>query len=374
MAKRASDLRRMAFAGLLVVLAAARLGTAGQWKLPEGIEIDPHSLRASADRKHLLFLEMGSRSKSSFEVLRRLYPSAYWMLKTKNGKMTNLLELLDVEEGDGDLLVRPCGLSADGKYALILAGRIERSRIKRQLRDGLGAYVVHLQSAKARKIGDEVGLAVWVGNHAALSRIRGQGKERKIEKIELVNPADGSFRLLNISGMVICGHLDGRMLVHGADPEDPSQAVEVSKLGKAEMIVITTEGKLMRRLGIVPPVDARPDQLILSYNGKYVAFREGHLRRGRKPKNVNVRVMTTAGDEDWTIEEAATPIGLTDLGQVITVGNVFEDEGAAVKVWLNATQSYEVVNGAAAAALAANEVFYLTVGQNPLIKSLLLGF
>ena len=344
--------------------------TPSEWKLPEGTDIVRNSLRVSPDLGHILFLERGAATIRGPQVLRQLFPSAYWILNAKNSQLTNVLDTLGIDEGKGKLYCRPCGLSANGKYALVLAVRVEPAQIRNQKKKGYRAFVITLNSGAAHEIGENVAAAAWVGNEVVLSSFTGEGWDRKIGKIKVVDPEDESTSELNISGIIVCGHPDGRMLVCGCDKDDPAKATPIRNLGNAEMIVITKEGKILRRLGVVPPVGARPDQLILSANGKYVAFREGRIERGRQPRNVKVRVMMTSGEQEWLLNETATPIGMTDDGRVITVGNVFEDEGAPVKIRDKNFNSRTVVGHAGAATVVGDQLFYLTPGEPPLIKSI----
>ena len=371
MATKAFGIGGAVAAAFLFVLTATAETASNEWKLPEGTEIDPGSLRASADLRYVVFLEEGS---SSIQALRLWFPSAYWRLNTKTGELTNVLDKLGIEEGKGKLLLKPCGFSANGKYALVLAARMKPLDIRQRSKEGYTACVLTLEDGSSQKIGEKIASAAWVGNKVVLSRIEGEGKNRKITNLTLVNPADKSTTEMNIKGLIVCGHPDGRMLIYGCDPQNPAEATAVDDLDKSKMAVITTDGKVLRQLGVVPPPGARPDQLILSANGQYVAFREGVIARGRKPKkDVKVRVMTTAGDEEWTIDETATPIGMTDDGRVITVGNVFETEGATVKIRDKSLNSRTLLEHAAAATVVGNQLFYLTPGEQPVIKSLRLA-
>ena len=361
--------------GAICMLAVAGIAGAesGEWKLPDKIDISATSMQVSSNHGHVLFLELGKSSRRTSEILRSVFPSAYWSLDTQSGELTNLLDLLETEEDEGKLMVRPRGFSADGKHVLLMAVRIKQKQARRAKQRGLSAYIVTLQSGAVQKIGERIVSAAWVGNKAALSGLEGTGTRLKIGRIKLVDPADASTTELNVGGLIVCGHPDGRMLVYGCDATEPAKEVSRQSLARAKLVVITTEGEVLREVEAAPPTAVRHDQLILSPNGKYAAFREGNLRRGRRPRSVKVRVMTTNGDEDKVINEAATPIGMTDDGRVVTLGHVFDSKGAAVKLWDKELNSRTVVEEAAAAAVAGAQLYYLTTGEQQLIKRVELG-
>ena len=394
----------------LFVSAVATEAAARQWELPEGADIDPLSLAVSPDHRYVLFVEPGVASKGTSESIRKLFPAAYWMLNTKSGKFSNLMELLPVPEGKGKLLVKPCGISANSQYSLVLAERIKQSKAKEQRKKGYMAFLVRLADGSVEQIGEEVVHAAWVGNRIALNHLRRKSEEadaeaetsadseadedaeddgkkkkkrklglvkvvsnRRTQRMTLYDPEARSTTRLESRGIIIGGHPDGILLVFGCKVKDPTKPTGIDVLRGAKMAVINFEGEILRSLDIKPLSGYAPSRPILSSKGKFVAFREGRLARGRKPKKVEIQVIATTGEEERTIEEVGTPIGLIDDGRVIIVGNVFNADGAAVQVWDEELNSQTVLENVGAAALAGNQLFYLTTGENPAIRSIRLG-
>ena len=360
-------------------------------KLAEGTNIDPDSLLASATRRHVLFLEPGAAVKRKSESIRKLFPSAYWLLDTQTGKLTNILDLLPVAEGDGKLLVKPRGLSANGRYALVLAERIKQSKAKAQRKKGYTAFLVTLARGSVEKIGEKVVHAAWIGNKISLSSLSRSGQEddkkdtddkkdkkekggHSTRKMMFFDPVTKSTTELEMRGIIISGHPDGTLIVFGCRLKKMTKAMNLLDLRDSKMAVINMKGKVLRKLKVKPLEGPAPSRPIFSDNGKYFAFRQGRLVRGRKPKKVKVRVIATTGDEEQTIKEIGTPIALTDDGRVIIVGNVFEAEGAPVKVWDRDLNSRTVLDHVAAATVVGNQLFYVTAGESALVKSTMLEF
>ena len=219
--------------GAICMLAVAGIAGAesGEWKLPDKIDISATSMQVSSNHGHVLFLELGKSSRRTSEILRSVFPSAYWSLDTQSGELTNLLDLLETEEDEGKLMVRPRGFSADGKHVLLMAVRIKQKQARRAKQRGLSAYIVTLQSGAVQKIGERIVSAAWVGNKAALSGLEGTGTRLKIGRIKLVDPADASTTELNVGGLIVCGaephpRTDLRIEMANPVPKEGGDAVD----------------------------------------------------------------------------------------------------------------------------------------------------
>ena len=396
--------------GYLFVLAGLAEGAPNEWELPEGAGIDPPSLLVSSDCNYVLFLEPGVSARHTPQSIRKLFPAAYWLLNTRTGKFSNIMEILPVPEGKGKLLIKPCGISGNGRYALVLATRIVPSSVAGKKQRGYAAFLLTLASGSVEKIGEEVVHATWVGDRIALNYLwrrdkeaemeeefssdteaesdteddgnkskkrkvnpAALGKHRRTQRMMLYDPRTKSTTRLESRGIIIAGHRDGILLVFGYRVKDPTKAITLGVLVDSKMTVVNLEGDSLRQLDFKPLGVRKGSRPIISANGKYFAFRQGRIVRGRKPRKVIIRVLTTTGDEEWTIEQIGTPIGMADDGRVITIGNVYEPDGAAVQIWDRDLSSHTVMAHVAAATVVGNQLFYLTTGEKPVFRAINLG-
>ena len=346
-----------------------------EWALPDPIQVRPYRLVVSPDGRYV-FLTGSSPPRPGGVAPRRMgmgMATTTWMFDMRAGTLTDMNQRLTEQAPKYIFDVDMCQPSPNGKYVLIIARKAPTERPAPGImpfRMQIKAYVMTMDSGEIQWIGDmpSGGVVVWIGNKVAMKREDHSKIEKTYGKLFLVDPEDYSTTDLEISGNVRVGHPSAKLLVCQCDPNDPAARVSGAPLPAAPMVLLTTEGRVIRQLserssGIGTPV--------LSDNGKYVAFEIRPPGRSRSTKGNRIRLFTQSEETDFTFQDRSTPIAVTYDGGVITFGKRGGARGNPVKIWYGPKKSRTLVKGALSATVAANQLFYMPAGQEtPVLRAI----
>lgn len=253
--------------------------------------------------------------------------------------------------------VSTAAFSPDSKYALV---------VPTSSRD-TSAYVIDLARGKSTPLSVSATArpAGWAGDKIAI-RQSSSTHPIKLVSADGANETETEFRISFLSAS-----RDGKAWVASGNPDDLAKYLTTSK---AQVMLMTPEGKVVRQLGPYMEVTV---PIILSPSGTYVAF----TRRVRSaPPNAGYRrsivvVEVKSGTEVEAAANAAgamTPLSLTDDGRLVaseTVTNIINNVAETkvkVSIYDTAGIPTTLVEDAICAGANDKSVFYAALKNDVL--------
>ncbi|MDY7011743.1 MAG: hypothetical protein SVV80_13480 [Planctomycetota bacterium] len=357
-----------------------------EWKLPKGTMVYPSDeFHVTADASYVFFT--GTEWSRQDVEAGRQPKEICWMFETHTGKWTDFAGLLANATKGKNFVVSSLRPSPDGKYVLFTARKAEwsvfsptpdftdpttvPSRIDRLT---MTAFLVSLEDKKVRRLTEasRIDPPRWFGGRVAFSRVDKRGL---FQPICLFDPTGKDKPIQwKVRGMLADANDEMKVILCSCDPDDPGKPSTFVLVDK-QIVTMTVQGKVLSRLGRADLVSSMP---LLSPKAMYVAFQKSKTRAGfgKLPTGLHVQVMSVNGKEAWKINESAKPITVSDDGKVITIGDTYasDEKDNPIKIWNKQGESRTLVASAQAATVSGNSLFYVTSGNQPLIKSLPLKF
>ena len=353
-----------------------------EWKLPKGTIVLPGAeLHVTADARYVFFTE--TKWSRQDVAAGRQPKDVCWMLETRTGELTKVTDLLAKATKGEKFEIFSLKPSPDGKYVLLTVRKAgwadwsptpdftDPTTVPSTIdRMTMTAFLVSLEDKKVRKLAEasRIDPPCWFGGRVAFSRV---AKGGFFQPICLFDPAGKDKPVQwKVRGMLADANDKTKIILCSCDPDDPSKS-STFVLENKHLVAMTVQGKVLRRLGRADLVNSKP---LLSPKAVYAAFQKSKTRAGfgKLPTGLYVQVMAVKGKEAWKINESAEPIAVSDNGKVITIGDVyaFDEKGAPIKIWDKQGKSRTLVKGVQAATVAGGRLFYVTPGEQPVIKSM----
>jgi len=323
---------------------------AAEWKLPAKVRLDPPRFRVTGDHRCAIYAdEELSQSQSAGQDLPP--PVTYWVLR-RGAEPSKIIDLLPEEARKAGLAIRFVEPSPKGSVILVLGRTADGS---------MSAYVLDLEKNRSERIGSSPRIVpMWAGTEIVVA----EADKDQIRPLSVVVPFQNKSRALPLHGMIIAGSANAGTFVLLGDPADlRKQMARADFAEKARLVSAAADGKVLRDLAAAQSLNHTP---VLSPGGKYVAFQQRSEKPQGKP---SIRVLSVAGSEDRAIREFALVLSVSDSGEVVTFGVGDTSDGTPIKAWDAKGTPRVLVKAAQAATVSGGQVFYVTPGEAPVIKS-----
>jgi len=232
-------------------------------------------------------------------------------------------------------------------------------------REDAALYAIELPDGKPVKIAGGIVMALWAGDKIAVGRITPEGR---LAKIIMADPATGKSNEVPVRGMLVAGLPDGTVLV-GGNPKAPAAEVSIMEAcGTGRLFHIGAHGKV---LGDIAPVGILSSPLVVSDNGRFIAFQSKPVDASGGPgTKYGFAIMSVDGKSKQELTTRYFPIAVTNDGAAIVISNSPDASNMAPVSWVNKDgKTVKEVVKAVSATVIGRSLLYTTNNGNSAIKT-----
>ena len=338
--------------------AGVRPQAGAEWKLPATQSDLIGEPTGSADGRLICFAVMSFPRESP--------PAAggpqvkFWMLETTSGKLTDLGELLSKKVKRPGLRWAKGVPSPDGRHILALAMVTARA-------PKMAPYVLTLQSGAVHKVAEAGPMfAVWSKDKLYVSMA---GEDGKLGPIRVHDPTTARSTQLKVCGLVAAVEPTGKFLVCACDPDSPAKALGLEAMPKAQTCMVSPEGKVLAKLASSEEMSRPP---VISPGGKYLALgRQKWHGHERPPELLGTRIISADGKTQRDVK-AATPLAVTDKGELVVLVQVPPGGPDVAKFIDPAGKAVTLATSVRSAIVCGDLLFYVPADTAPKLKAVAL--
>ena len=293
--------------------------------------VSPGSLQVSYNSRIACFEEVVELPGKAPE------PPRYHILDLGSGK--------EIEAGEGVKGATSCKISGDGKWAAL---------------EGDGLRLVSLATFQSTRIAEEMSGGFWMGSKLLIVSFRAGGSGRLglvISALKVYDPTSGKTENWELAGLPLASDPEGKFLLVATDQRSPQRDFDPE--GTNAMICVDSNGRINEAVGPFFDCSSTP---VISPLCKWIAFQSRPKDAGEAKEKGNKIVLFDVDRKRATsIEESVVPIGVTDSGTVVLLGESAWLQGSPIRLYSHKDGiATGLVERAFGATVANNKVYYVT--------------
>jgi hypothetical protein len=262
-------------------------------------------------------------------------PPIYHILELGSGK--------DTEVGKVVKDAVSCHISADGQWAVL---------------EGNGLHLLNLANMRSTRIAPEGSGGFWMGRMVIIVSFHEGGSGRlglMISALKVYDPATGKTEKWKVAGLPLASDPEGKVLLVATNRKAAQE--EFGEESPQSMICVDSSGRIHEGIGPFIDFGAGP---VISPSRKWIAFqaRPKQATNGKEDRK-KVTLFDVDKKSTTSIEEPGEPIGVTDSGVLVLIGESAWLQGALIRSYRDGTVR-TIVEKAFAATVANKKVYYIT--------------